>query len=114
LASQQVQGNTQRWHSKHTNSAVTTAQHFLSTTPHPQLAAASDGCSVLVCAAVQSGKPFFGICLGMQLLFEGSDESGGCEGLGLIKGKVSLRQCVVSSACRAGAGREGCQAGAQQ
>jgi imidazoleglycerol phosphate synthase glutamine amidotransferase subunit HisH len=24
----------------------------------------------------------------MQLLFDGSDESGGCEGLGLIKGKV--------------------------
>jgi imidazoleglycerol phosphate synthase glutamine amidotransferase subunit HisH len=37
---------------------------------------------------LQSGKPFFGICLGLQLLFEGSDESGGCEGLGLIKGKV--------------------------
>lgn len=37
---------------------------------------------------VQDGKPFFGICLGLQLLFEGSDESGGHEGLGVIKGKV--------------------------
>lgn len=37
---------------------------------------------------IQDGKPFFGICLGLQLLFEGSDESGGHEGLGVIKGKV--------------------------
>uniref|UniRef100_A0A383VTI8 Imidazole glycerol phosphate synthase hisHF n=2 Tax=Tetradesmus obliquus TaxID=3088 RepID=A0A383VTI8_TETOB len=37
---------------------------------------------------IQSGKPFFGICLGMQLLFEGSTESGGREGLGLIAGTV--------------------------
>ncbi|KAF6260117.1 hypothetical protein COO60DRAFT_1294530 [Scenedesmus sp. NREL 46B-D3] len=37
---------------------------------------------------IQSGKPFFGICLGMHLLFEGSTESGGREGLGLIPGQV--------------------------
>lgn len=36
----------------------------------------------------QSGKPFMGMCLGLQVLFEGSEESGGREGLGLIKGKV--------------------------
>jgi glutamine amidotransferase len=36
---------------------------------------------------VESGVPLFGICLGMQLLFESSEESAG-KGLGLLKGKV--------------------------
>lgn len=36
-----------------------------------------------------SGKPFLGICLGLQLLFEGSEESPGIEGLGLLKGKIT-------------------------
>lgn len=35
-----------------------------------------------------SGKPFLGICLGLQLLFEESEESPGVEGLGLLKGKI--------------------------
>lgn len=35
-----------------------------------------------------SGKYMFGICLGMQLLFESSEEFGENKGLGLIKGKV--------------------------
>jgi len=37
---------------------------------------------------VATGKPFLGICLGLQLLFESSEESPGVEGLGLLKGKV--------------------------
>ncbi|GBF88110.1 imidazole glycerol phosphate synthase, chloroplastic [Raphidocelis subcapitata] len=38
---------------------------------------------------IHGGKPFFGICLGLQLLFDGSDESGGHEGLGVIPGRVA-------------------------
>lgn len=38
--------------------------------------------------ALKNKKPVFGICLGMQLMFESSEESGGVEGLGLLKGKV--------------------------
>lgn len=37
---------------------------------------------------VFSGKPFFGICLGLQLLFYESEEFGLTKGLGLVKGKV--------------------------
>lgn len=35
-----------------------------------------------------SGKPFLGICLGLQLLFERSEESEGVEGLGILKGEI--------------------------
>ncbi len=35
-----------------------------------------------------SGKPLFGICLGLQLFFESSDENEGVEGLSLMKGKI--------------------------
>lgn len=37
---------------------------------------------------VATGKPFLGICLGLQLLFESSEESPGIEGLCLLKGKI--------------------------
>ncbi len=41
------------------------------------------------CAAL-SGKPFLGICLGLQLLFESSEESPGANGLELLSGNISL------------------------
>ena len=37
---------------------------------------------------VAAGKPFLGICLGYQLLFESSEESPGVAGLGLVRGSV--------------------------
>lgn len=37
---------------------------------------------------VAKGTPFLGICLGLQLLFERSDETPGVEGLGILKGEV--------------------------
>jgi imidazole glycerol-phosphate synthase subunit HisH len=38
--------------------------------------------------AVRSGRPFAGICVGMQLLYEGSEESPLVSGLGVLPGKV--------------------------
>ena len=37
---------------------------------------------------IASGKPMLGICLGLQLLFESSEESPGAIGLGVLKGKI--------------------------
>ena len=37
---------------------------------------------------VEQGTPFLGICLGLQLLFERSEESPGVEGLGILKGEI--------------------------
>lgn len=39
-------------------------------------------------AHIGAGKPYFGICLGMQILFEGSDEAEGAAGLGIFEGRV--------------------------
>ena len=36
----------------------------------------------------KTGKPFLGICLGLQLLFDESDETPGVKGLGLLEGKI--------------------------
>jgi len=39
-------------------------------------------------SAAVSGKPFLGICLGMQILFERSEEDGGVDCLGILPGQV--------------------------
>jgi imidazole glycerol-phosphate synthase subunit HisH len=41
-----------------------------------------------VVEAVERGRPLLGVCLGFQMLFEWSDESGGHPGLGLLGGRV--------------------------
>ncbi len=46
------------------------------------------GLTDTVIAAAKSGKPFLGICLGMQLLFDSSEESPGVEGLGIFQGEI--------------------------
>ena len=48
----------------------------------------STGLDKVIRDEVKSGKKIFGICLGMQLLFEKSFEYGEHEGLGLLKGSV--------------------------
>ena len=39
-------------------------------------------------AVAKSGKPLLGICLGLHLMFEESDETPGVKGLGIFKGKI--------------------------
>lgn len=41
-----------------------------------------------VLAAAQAGKPLFGICVGLQLLFDESEEMGQHRGLGILPGKI--------------------------
>ena len=38
--------------------------------------------------AIAAGKPFLGLCLGLQLLFDKSEEAPGVKGLGVLKGEV--------------------------
>jgi imidazole glycerol-phosphate synthase subunit HisH len=47
------------------------------------------GLPELIRELVNQGKPLLGICLGMQLLFDSSEEMGGAAGLGLIGGEVT-------------------------
>ncbi|MGJ7920217.1 imidazole glycerol phosphate synthase subunit HisH [Neobacillus sp. LXY-4] len=46
------------------------------------------GLADMVRSYIASGKPLLGICLGMQLLFEESEENGVTKGLGILPGRV--------------------------
>jgi glutamine amidotransferase len=48
----------------------------------------SSGLDVAAMDAAASGRPFIGVCVGMQLLYSASDESPGVDGLGLLPGVV--------------------------
>lgn len=50
----------------------------------------SSGLDRVAVEAAGSGRPFLGICVGMQMMYEGSDESPGVEGLGLLPGRIRL------------------------
>ena len=60
------------------------------------------GFATLIRERAAAGVPVIGLCLGMQLLFEGSEEFGWTEGLGLLRG------------ARAPAARRGPQAAAHR
>jgi glutamine amidotransferase len=47
-----------------------------------------DGLDQQVTRVVKTGTPFLGICVGLQILLESSEESPGASGLGLVPGKV--------------------------
>jgi len=46
------------------------------------------GLDVVARAAIDSGRPFLGICVGLQMLYEGSEEAPGVDGLGVVAGQV--------------------------
>ncbi len=46
------------------------------------------GLEEVINEVVNRGTPFLGICLGLQLLFESSDEASGVKGLGILKGQI--------------------------
>lgn len=49
---------------------------------------AERGFGDVICRFVESERPMFGICVGMQMLFESSDEFGDHAGLGILAGRV--------------------------
>ena len=55
------------------------------------------GLDKVICEEVRGGKKIFGICLGMQMLFEKSYEYGCHEGLGLLSGSVVAMEGVIPS-----------------
>jgi glutamine amidotransferase len=48
------------------------------------------GLEAVTLDAAHDHRPFLGICVGMQMLFDGSDESPGVRGLGVVPGRITL------------------------
>ena len=63
------------------------------------------GLDKVIYEVVEKGTPFLGICLGLQLLFERSDEAPGVKGLGILKGEILRIPAYegLASFCRAAA-----------
>jgi len=63
-----------------------------------------NGLAEAIHMTIDAGKPFMGICLGLQLLFQSSEEFGEVEGLGVVPGKVKrLRGPQFADAAGGGA-----------
>ncbi|MFC1607556.1 imidazole glycerol phosphate synthase subunit HisH [Candidatus Latescibacterota bacterium] len=50
----------------------------------------AQGFDQAICEVVENGKPFLGICLGLQVLFTNSEEKGAHKGLDIFKGSVPI------------------------
>ncbi len=50
----------------------------------------ASGLEAVTLDAAHDHRPFLGICVGMQMLFDGSDESPGVRGLGVVPGRITL------------------------
>ena len=50
----------------------------------------ASGLDELALEAIEADRPFLGICIGMQMLYRGSDESPDVPGLGVLPGRVQL------------------------
>jgi glutamine amidotransferase len=50
----------------------------------------TSGLDKVALKAIERGVPFLGVCVGMQMLYEGSDEDPSVAGLGVLRGRVRL------------------------
>jgi imidazole glycerol-phosphate synthase subunit HisH len=50
----------------------------------------ASGLDKVALTAIERGTPFLGVCVGMQMLYEGSDEDSSVSGLGVLGGRVRL------------------------
>jgi glutamine amidotransferase len=55
----------------------------------------SSGLDVVTKEAATDGRPFLAVCIGMQMLFDASDESPGISGLGIVEGRVTRLPATV-------------------